>query len=90
MTGMPVGGDRPDRGFYSDSRPAIPTDDWDDQDLLTKDEARLRLEHSAGLLSQQLADAHGSDPAASAALELQVRRIEKVLKNLRAQRQGQP
>jgi hypothetical protein len=81
MTDRPA---RTESGFYSQSRPDIAADDWDDQDLLTKDEAGLRLEYSAELLRTQLADADGSDPAAVAALDLQLQRIEKVLKNLRS------
>jgi hypothetical protein len=66
------------------SRPDIPTDDWDDQDLLTKDEAGLRLQHSANLLRRQLAEAAGSsDSAAVADLETQIHRIERVLDRLR-------
>jgi hypothetical protein len=64
------------------SRPDIPTDDWEDQDLLTKDEASLRLRESAARLRRQLADTDGSDPAA-AALETQIQRIERVLQRLR-------
>jgi hypothetical protein len=71
--------------LFPESRPDIPTDDWDDQDLLTKDEAALRLEHSAKLARAELAAiraANGSDSAA-AALEDQLRKIEAVLKNIR-------
>jgi hypothetical protein len=77
----------PDTGdggsLFPDSRPNIPTDDWDDQDLLTRDEAGLRLAQSAQLARSQLAQLDGSDPAAAAALEDQIRKIEVVLENLR-------
>jgi hypothetical protein len=69
--------------LFPESRPDIPTDDWDDQDLLTKDEASLRLEHSARLARTELAQLGGSDPVAAAALEDQIRKIELVLKNIR-------
>jgi hypothetical protein len=70
-------------GLFSLSRPDIPTDDWDDQDLLTKDEAGLRLRQSAALLRRQLAETDGSDPAAVSALETQIQRIDRVLERLR-------
>jgi hypothetical protein len=66
--------------LFAPSRPDIPTDDWDDQDLLTKDEARLRLERSAEVL-RQLIERGGSPDDVAAALE-QLRRIDRVLANL--------
>jgi hypothetical protein len=69
--------------LFPESRPDVPTDDWDDQDLLTKDEASLRLEHSARLARTELAQLGSSDPVATAALEDQIRKIEAVLKNIR-------
>ncbi|MGX7680058.1 hypothetical protein ACSMXN_14295 [Jatrophihabitans sp. DSM 45814] len=69
-------------GLFPESRPDIPTDDWDDQDLLTKDEARLRLEQSAAVLRSDLAKAEQSNPSAVADLELQIKRIEIALSNI--------
>ena len=70
-------------GLFDEARPDIPTDDWEDQDLLTKDEAGLRLQESAALLRNELTEAVRSNPAAVADLEMQIQRIERVLKNLR-------
>jgi hypothetical protein len=77
----PLAGDDASGSLFPENRPDIPTDDWDDQDLLTKDEAALRLEHSADLIRGQLAEA--SDPAVVAELEEQIARIERVLANIR-------
>ena len=77
----PLAGDDASGSLFPENRPDIPTDDWDDQDLLTKDEAALRLEHSAALLRAQLAET--SDPAAAGELEEQLGRIERVLANIR-------
>jgi hypothetical protein len=66
--------------LFAPSRPDIPTDDWDDQDLLTKDEARLRLERSAEVL-RQLIERGGNPDDVASALE-QLRRIDRVLANL--------
>jgi hypothetical protein len=77
----PLAGDGAPGSLFPESRPDIPTDDWDDQDLLTKDEAVLRLEHSADLIRGQLAET--SDPAVVAELEEQIARIERVLANIR-------
>jgi hypothetical protein len=69
--------------LFPEDRPDIPTDDWDDQDLLTKDEASLRLEHSAKLIRAQLEQVRTNDPGAGQALEEQLGRIERVLANIR-------
>ena len=52
------------------------------RDLLTKDEARLRLERTAAMVRADLASARENDPAAVAGLELQLGRIELVLRNI--------
>jgi hypothetical protein len=77
--GEPDSGGR-ESDLFAPSRPNIPTDDWDDQDLLTKDEARLRLERSAEVL-RQLIERGGNPDDVVSALE-QLRRIDRVLANL--------
>jgi hypothetical protein len=77
----PLAEDGAPGSLFPENRPDIPADDWDDQDLLTKDEAALRLEHSAALLRTQLAGT--SDPAVAAELGEQITRIERVLANIR-------
>ena len=52
----------------------IPTDDWTDQDLLTKDEARERLEAEIESESAALA-ALGAGPQVRAELQLRERRL---------------
>jgi hypothetical protein len=70
-------------GLFADSRTEIAADDWEDQDLLTKDEARLRLRQSAEILKAQLAGlGPDGDPGQSAELRTQLDRIDKVLQNL--------
>jgi len=66
--------------FDDESRQQIDADDWDDQDLLTKDEARERLQRAADLLNVQLASA-GSD-AETEDLRAQLDRINGVLRTL--------
>ena len=69
--------------LFVGSRQEIAADDWDDQDLLTKDEARLRLRESAGMLERQLTQlGPDGDPAAVEELQAQLGRIRKVLGNL--------
>jgi len=70
-------------GLFPDDRPDIEADDWSDQDLLTKDEARLRLEHSLYLAEKDLASAvERGDGATAASSEDQIGRIRRVLANL--------
>jgi hypothetical protein len=69
--------------LFADSRMEIAADDWEDQDLLTKDEARLRLLQSAEMLQAQLTGlGPEGDPEQTAQLRTQLDRIDKVLKTL--------
>jgi hypothetical protein len=64
----------------------IPKDDWTDQDLLTKDEARERLVAEIESESAALA-ALGASPPARAELQLRERRLSALkiaLSHLRA------
>jgi hypothetical protein len=55
----------------------IAADDWTDQDLLTKDEARGRIEAEIGLETAALAALDGGSPGprARAEVELRTRRL---------------
>jgi hypothetical protein len=77
----PLAEDGAPGSLFPENRPDIPADDWDDQDLLTKDEAALRLEHSAALARTELAKT--SDPVAVAELQQQIARIDRALGNIR-------
>jgi hypothetical protein len=78
----PTSSSGPD-SLFADARTEIAADDWEDQDLLTKDEARLRLRESAEMLQAQLAGlGRDGDPEQTAQLRTQLDRIEKVLKTL--------
>jgi hypothetical protein len=68
--------------LFPDDRPDIPTDDWEDQDLLTKDEARLRLEAGLRVVNDQLARLPAGDSTERSALEDQIAKINRVLGNL--------
>jgi hypothetical protein len=68
--------------LFPDSRPEIAGDDWEDQDLLTRDEGVLRLENSAALIRAQLESA-ADDPAEVAGLRKQLDNIARALANLR-------
>jgi hypothetical protein len=57
-----------------DAGKQIAADDWTDQDLLTKDEARERLAQEIKSESAALA-ALGSDPGAQAEAQLRQRRL---------------
>jgi hypothetical protein len=66
-------------GLFGTDRPEFQTDDWDDQDLLTKDEARLRLEQSVRVTQDEYERARASAPERVAELELYLRRAQAVL-----------
>jgi hypothetical protein len=70
-------------GLFADTRQEIAADDWEDQDLLTKDEARLRLRASAEMIEAELAGL-GSDgePGRTRELREQLDRITQVLRTL--------
>jgi hypothetical protein len=55
----------------------IAADDWTDQDLLTKDEARERIEAEIGLEAEALAGLDGGSPdtRVRAEVELRTRRL---------------
>jgi len=65
--------------FDDGSREPIDTHDWDDQDLLTKDEARRRLQRAADLLREELTAA-GPDDAEG--LRARLERVNGVLRGL--------
>ena len=70
--------------FYSDDllgadRPEFETDDWADQDLLTKDEARLRIEQTIQVTKADLERARVSEPGRVAQLKLHIERAQAVL-----------
>ena len=69
--------------LFADSRKEIAADDWEDQDLLTKDEARNRLQESAEMVKAQLADLEpDGDTPQVGELRAQLDRITKVLRTL--------
>jgi hypothetical protein len=70
--------------FYGDDllgahRPEFETDDWADQDLLTKDEARLRIEQTIQVTNGELERAQVSEPERVPQLELHIKRAQAVL-----------
>jgi hypothetical protein len=70
--------------FYGDDlfgadRPEFETDDWADQDLLTKDEARLRIEQTIQVTKGELERARASEPERVRQLELHIERAQAVL-----------
>jgi hypothetical protein len=70
--------------FYGDDpsgthRPDFETDDWADQDLLTKDEARLRIEQTIQATKGELERARRSEPERVPQLELYIERAQAVL-----------
>lgn len=70
----------PPGDLFGADRGGIETDDWADQDLLTKDEARLRIEQTIRVTEAELARARGSEPARVPQLELYLERARSVLK----------
>jgi hypothetical protein len=70
--------------FYGDDlfgihRPDVEADDWDDQDLLTKDEARQRIEQTIRVTAGELEQARVSQPERVPQLELYIERAQAVL-----------
>jgi hypothetical protein len=65
--------------LFGADRPGIETDDWADQDLLTKDEARLRIEQTIRVTEAELVRARESEPAQVAQLEQYLERARAVL-----------
>ncbi|MFE4963769.1 hypothetical protein [Streptomyces sp. NPDC056660] len=55
----------------------LPLDDWNDQDLLTRDEAAERLDEEMKAVTGELAELRraGQDPAVRAGIELLDRRL---------------
>jgi hypothetical protein len=64
------------------NRPEFDTDDWDDQDLLTKDEARLRVEQGVRVAEEELAAARTSAPDRVASLETYLERARTELASI--------
>ncbi|MCL2586423.1 MAG: hypothetical protein FWE35_28680 [Streptosporangiales bacterium] len=57
----------------------LDADDWEDQDLLTKDEAAVRLSNAAQAVRDDLAEAEATEPERVPGLEQRLRQIEAVL-----------
>lgn len=62
----------------------LDADDWEDQDLLTKDEAAARLAQAAQAARDDLAAAAATEPERVPGLELRLRQIEAVLATIGA------
>jgi hypothetical protein len=71
-----------DDDLFGDDRHDIATDDWADQDLLTKDEARLRIEQPIRVPEDALERARESEPERVPQLELYLERARTVLGNI--------
>jgi hypothetical protein len=69
----------PGDDLFGTDRPDFETDDWDDQDLLTKDEARLRIEQTIRVTEGELQRARASEPERVPRLELHIERARAVL-----------
>ena len=68
-----------DGDLFGTDRHGFETDDWADQDLLTKDEARLRIEQTIRVTEAELERARGSQPGRVPQLELYLERARAVL-----------
>jgi hypothetical protein len=68
-----------DDDLFGTDRHEIETDDWADQDLLTKDEARLRIEQTIRVTEGELQRARASEPERVPQLELYLERARAVL-----------
>ena len=68
-----------DEHLFGDDRHEIVADDWDDQDLLTKDEAGQRLEATIRATEAELEQARVSAPQRVPQLELFLRRAHAAL-----------
>jgi hypothetical protein len=68
-----------DDDLFGADRREIEADDWSDQDLLTKDEARLRIEQTIRVTESELERARVSEPARVPQLELYLQRARAVL-----------
>ena len=65
--------------LFGAHRPEFETDDWADQDLLTKDEARLRIEQTIEVTKGELERARVSEPERVPQLERHIERAQAVL-----------
>lgn len=65
--------------LFGTHRPEFETDDWADQDLLTKDEARLRIEQTIQVTKGELERARVAEPERVPQLELHIERAQAVL-----------
>jgi hypothetical protein len=69
----------PGDDLFGTHRLDVEADDWDDQDLLTKDEARLRIEQAIRVTASELERARVSQPERVPQLELYIERARAVL-----------
>ena len=68
-----------DDDLFGTDRHDIEADDWSDQDLLTKDEARLRIEQTIRVTQDALERARVSEPDRVPQLQLHLERARAVL-----------
>lgn len=71
-----------DGDLSADDGREFDADDWTDQDLLTKDEATLRLTQAARVTRDMLAKAQATAPDQVPDLERRLRQIEVILRGI--------